>query len=198
MKAWRRDAGREAAQERERIHVHRDSPVSEGALEREPHQAVLLRLDALVCDRGSQHVAQQRLPRRGMVRTGARRCVQGEAIERSAQRLVVSERARTIRREPAEPLRAGGRLSSRDGGGTERGLGLVVLLDVVLDLAMPVPPEVTEHPPDGVLQDLIDLARSQVTEFVPHEPLSLENDAISTAYPCIDDEAAFTPQPAGV
>ncbi|WP_437667832.1 hypothetical protein [Sorangium sp. So ce1182] len=43
------------------------------------------------------------------------------------------------------------RLSSRDGGGTERCLGLVVLLDVVLDLEMPVPPEVTEHPPDGVL-----------------------------------------------
>ncbi|WP_437954778.1 hypothetical protein WME76_24770 [Sorangium sp. So ce119] len=36
MKARRRDAGREAAQERERIHVHRDSPVSEGALERQP------------------------------------------------------------------------------------------------------------------------------------------------------------------
>ncbi|WP_437988042.1 hypothetical protein [Sorangium sp. So ce117] len=43
------------------------------------------------------------------------------------------------------------RLSSRDGGSTERGLGLAVLLDVVLDLEMPVPPEVTEHPPDGVL-----------------------------------------------
>ncbi|WP_438028531.1 hypothetical protein [Sorangium sp. So ce233] len=38
---WLRDAGREAAQERERIHVHRDSPVSEGALEREPRQAVI-------------------------------------------------------------------------------------------------------------------------------------------------------------
>ncbi|WP_434042914.1 MULTISPECIES: SDR family NAD(P)-dependent oxidoreductase [Sorangium] len=78
----------------------------------QPHQAVLLRLDALVCDRGAQHVTQQRLPRRGMVRTGARRCVQGEAIERSAQRLVVRERARRGRREPAEPLRAGGRLSA--------------------------------------------------------------------------------------
>ncbi|XXY45946.1 hypothetical protein WME91_38680 [Sorangium sp. So ce269] len=51
-------------------------------------------------------------------------------------------------------MRAGGRLSSRDGGGTERCLRLVVLLDVVLDLEMPVPPEVTEHPPDGVLYDL--------------------------------------------
>ena len=86
-----------------------------------------------------------------MVRTGARRCVQGEAIERSAQRLVVRERARQKRQQPAEPLRSSGRLSSGDGGGTERCLGLVVLLDVVLDLEMPVPPEVTEHPPDGVL-----------------------------------------------
>ncbi|WP_437835608.1 hypothetical protein [Sorangium sp. So ce1153] len=65
----------EAAQVRERIHVHRDSPVSEGAPPRQPHQAVLLRRDALLCDRGSQHVTQQRLPRRGRVRTGARRCV---------------------------------------------------------------------------------------------------------------------------
>ncbi|MGK4005472.1 hypothetical protein WMF31_22800 [Sorangium sp. So ce1036] len=48
-------------------------------------------------------------------------------------------------------MRAGGRLSSRDGGGTARCLGLVVFLDVVLDLEVPVPPEVTEHPPDGVL-----------------------------------------------
>ncbi|WP_438021659.1 hypothetical protein WMF18_31765 [Sorangium sp. So ce315] len=37
----------------------------------------------------------------------------------------------------------------------------------MLDLEMPVPPEVTEHPPDGVLCDLTDLARSQVTEFPP-------------------------------
>ncbi|WP_437595163.1 hypothetical protein [Sorangium sp. So ce1000] len=43
------------------------------------------------------------------------------------------------------------RLSSRGGEGTERCLGLVVLLDVVLDVEMPVPPEVMEHPPDGVL-----------------------------------------------
>ncbi|XXS80880.1 hypothetical protein WMF42_42600 [Sorangium sp. So ce176] len=39
----------------------------------------------------------------------------------------------------------------------------------MLDLEMPVPPQVTEHPPDGVLQDLTDLTRSQVTELVPHE-----------------------------
>ncbi|XXU44835.1 hypothetical protein WME75_38430 [Sorangium sp. So ce1014] len=43
------------------------------------------------------------------------------------------------------------RLSSGDGGGAERCLGLAVLLDVVLDLEMPVPPKGSEHPPDGVL-----------------------------------------------
>jgi hypothetical protein len=68
VKARRRDAGREAAQERERSHVHRDSPVSEGALEREPHQAVLLRLDALLCDRGSQHVLMIAAIRGGSVK----------------------------------------------------------------------------------------------------------------------------------
>ncbi|XXR56101.1 hypothetical protein WME83_40850 [Sorangium sp. So ce385] len=61
------------------------------------------------------------------------------------------------------------RLSSRDGGGTERCLGLAVLLDVVLDFEMPVPPKVTEHPPDGVLYDLTDRASWKMTEFVPHE-----------------------------
>jgi hypothetical protein len=105
VKARRRAAFREPTQQRERIHVHCDRPVGEGALERQPHQPVLLKRGAFLGDRGSQHVAQQRLPRRGMVRTGARRRVQGEAVERSAQRLVVRKRARRRRREPAEPLR---------------------------------------------------------------------------------------------
>ncbi|XXT54147.1 hypothetical protein WMF23_21510 [Sorangium sp. So ce542] len=39
----------------------------------------------------------------------------------------------------------------------------------MLDLEMPVPLEVTEHPPDGVLQDLTDRASWKMTEFVPHE-----------------------------
>ncbi|XXT15463.1 S28 family serine protease [Sorangium sp. So ce429] len=50
------------------------------------------------------------------------------------------------------------RLSSRDGGGTERCLGLVVLLDVVLDLEMPVPPEVPAdhaHPDDVRFQQRV-------------------------------------------
>ena len=34
---------------------------------------------------------------------------------------------------------------------------------------MPVPPKVTEHPPDGVLYDLTDRASWKMTEFVPHE-----------------------------
>jgi hypothetical protein len=103
--ARRRDAGRKPTQQRERIHVHRDRPVGKGALERQPHQAVLLHRDALLRARRPQDDAQQRLPRRGMVRTGTCRRVQGKAIQRGAQRLVVRERARQKRREPTEPLR---------------------------------------------------------------------------------------------
>ncbi|XXR74337.1 hypothetical protein WMF16_17720 [Sorangium sp. So ce388] len=39
----------------------------------------------------------------------------------------------------------------------------------MLDFEMPVPPKVTEHPPDGVLYDLTDRASWKMTEFVPHE-----------------------------
>ena len=46
---------------------------------------------------------QQRLPRRGIVRTGAHRSLQGKAIERSAQRLAVCERARTNRTRARSP-----------------------------------------------------------------------------------------------
>jgi hypothetical protein len=102
-----------------------------------------------------------------VVRTGARRRVEGEAIERSAQRLVVRERARRRRREAAEPLRPSGRLSSGDGGGAERCLRLVVFIDLVLDLEEPVPPEVTEHALDGVREHLTDRAGRKMTELVP-------------------------------
>jgi hypothetical protein len=61
------------------------------------------------------------------------------------------------------------RLSSGDGGGRERCLGLVVLLDVVLELEERVPAEVTYHPPDGVLEHLTDRASVQMTELVPYE-----------------------------
>jgi hypothetical protein len=169
VKTRRRAAFRKAAQERERIPIHKGRPVCEGALEGQPHQTVLLQFDALHGDRGSQHVAQKRLPPRGMVRTGARRRVQGEAVERGALRLVVDERARRRRRQAAEPLRAGGRLSSRDGGGAERSFGLVVLLDLVLEREEPVPAEGSHHPPDGVREHLTDLARLQMTELVPYQ-----------------------------
>ncbi|XXT15381.1 hypothetical protein WME94_34540 [Sorangium sp. So ce429] len=39
----------------------------------------------------------------------------------------------------------------------------------MLDFEMPVPPKVTEHPPNGVLYDLTDLASWKMTELVPHE-----------------------------
>ena len=44
--------------ERERIHVDRNRPVSQGALERQPHPSVLLQRDVLLRDRRPQDVAQ--------------------------------------------------------------------------------------------------------------------------------------------
>ncbi|XXX47644.1 hypothetical protein WME76_07655 [Sorangium sp. So ce119] len=66
-------------------------------------------------------------------------------------------------------MRSSGRLSLGDGGGIERCLGLVVLVDVALELEEPVPAEVTHHPPDGVLEHLTDLARLQMVELVPYQ-----------------------------
>ncbi|MCC6648719.1 MAG: hypothetical protein IT374_24535, partial [Polyangiaceae bacterium] len=47
--------------ERQRVHVDRDRPVALRALQRDPHEPVGALLDALLCDRWPQDVAQQRL-----------------------------------------------------------------------------------------------------------------------------------------
>ena len=61
------------------------------------------------------------------------------------------------------------RLSSGYGGSAERCLGLVLLFDAALALEQPVPAEVTQHPTDGVLEHLTNLACLQMTELVPHQ-----------------------------
>ncbi|XYI00720.1 hypothetical protein ACMHYB_13560 [Sorangium sp. So ce1128] len=73
------------------------------------------------------------------------------------------------RKSGSSAARSGGRLSSRHGGGAQRGLGLVVLVDAMLEIEEPAPSQLAHHAPDGVLEHLTDLARLQVTELVPHE-----------------------------
>jgi len=68
-------------------------------------QTVGTLLHTLLGDRWTQHVAQQRLPARRVERARARGRVQGEPIERGAQRLVVDERVRLEGSKAVHPLR---------------------------------------------------------------------------------------------
>ncbi|KYG10370.1 hypothetical protein BE21_12395 [Sorangium cellulosum] len=52
-------------------------------------------------------------------------------------------------------MRSSGWLSPADGGGTERCLGLVVLVDVVLELEEPVPAEAEAPVPGATLRVLV-------------------------------------------
>lgn len=56
-----RHARRQTAQQRQRAHVDGDSPVGVRSLQRDAHQPVRQHEQALLRDRGTQHVAQQRL-----------------------------------------------------------------------------------------------------------------------------------------
>jgi len=87
-------AGGQAAEQRQRVHVDRDGSVGARLLQRDAHQAVGAELDALLSDRWTQHVTQERLAARLVERARARGRVQGEPIERGAERLVVGERVR--------------------------------------------------------------------------------------------------------
>ena len=61
---WWRGGGtlcREAAEEREWIHVHHDGPVRVGFLQADAHEAVFTVLELVLRDRRPQHVSQQRL-----------------------------------------------------------------------------------------------------------------------------------------
>ena len=119
VEAWRRHAGGQAAQQRQRVHVHRDRPVGVRLLQGDAHQAVGALLEALLGDRRAQHVAPQRLAPPRVKRPRTSRRVQGEPVERGAQRLVVGEWVRLERLTAAYPLRPGGWRLARDGGGGE-------------------------------------------------------------------------------
>ena len=121
---WRH-AGGQPAQQRQRVHVHRDRPVAVGLLQGDAHQAVRTLLHALLRHRRTQHVAQQRLPPRRVESARPRRRVQREPIERRAQRLVVGQGLRRggfpLRREgscrPYGVVPWAGAGNSANGGG---------------------------------------------------------------------------------
>jgi hypothetical protein len=73
-------AGGQAAEQRQRVHVDRDGSVGARLLQRDAHQAVGAELDALLSDRWTQHVTQERLAARLVERARARGRVQGEPM----------------------------------------------------------------------------------------------------------------------
>jgi len=94
-------------------------PSAARLLQGDAHPAVGALLEALLGDRRAQHVAQQRLAPPRVQRPRTSRRVQGEPVERGAQRLVVGEWVRLERLKAAYPLRPGGWRLARDGGGGE-------------------------------------------------------------------------------
>jgi hypothetical protein len=81
MKAWQGHAGREPAEERQRIHVDRDRPIPVSLLEGDANEAIGALLHSLLRNRRPQDISKQRLSTLGVepVCTGCR--VQREAIE---------------------------------------------------------------------------------------------------------------------
>jgi hypothetical protein len=139
------DADREAAEQGERVHVDGDGAVGVSALERDAHEAFGPLLGALLRERRAHHVAEQCFATEGVERTGARRCVEGKAVERSAEGLVEAERARRERWQAAEPLRAGRRLAAEHRARSEGGLAVVIAVAIavaVTELEQASAPEV--------------------------------------------------------
>jgi len=92
------------------------SPVSVVGFGRGPMQEPLVR------EGWTKHVAEKRLTADDIQRASLRRGVKREAIERRAQRLVVSERFWRERRETLKPLRSCGRRLARYSGCGEASL----------------------------------------------------------------------------
>jgi hypothetical protein len=138
------------------------------------HQTVRTLLHALLRDRRTQHVAQQRLPPRRVESARPRRRVQREPIERRAQRLVVGQSLRLERREAAHPLRPGWRRLAKDRRSHEVpfGVALPVRLALVLNGPELAAPASLEFPLECpcVAQDI---ARGSTERRGPEMPFDL-------------------------
>jgi len=80
MEAGWRDARGQAAQERQRVHVDRERPVGVGLLERDAQQPIVAWREVLLSDGRTQHVAQQCLAARGVLRPSPGGPMQRESI----------------------------------------------------------------------------------------------------------------------
>jgi hypothetical protein len=94
---------RETAQQPQRVHGHR--AVRERLLERDPDEPVRPSGHAFLRDCGAQYILQQRLPACDVVPTGSRRRVEGEAIERDAQRALEHHRSSLEGQRASSPFR---------------------------------------------------------------------------------------------
>ena len=169
---WKRGGaaqGGEPGEPRQRVHFHSERPVGEGPLQDDAHEAVWPQLHARLREGRAQNVPEKRLLPRGVLRAGPRRGVQGEAVERRAERLVVPERAGSLRGEAPLPRGARGWRLARDGGRLEPPLGIVVALVVVAALEQTPAAELPRHPPDRMFEHVADLARLQVPRRAPSE-----------------------------
>jgi hypothetical protein len=107
-------------------------------------------------------------------RARARGRVQGEPIERGAERLVVRERVRLEGQKAVHSLRPGGRRLTREGRRGEVALGIGAPLGPGVGTAVVDPDEASAakvllHAPDGALEYLAHLAGLQVAERLPGE-----------------------------
>ncbi len=101
VKSWWEDTGRKPAQEAQRVHVDGEGFVGVGAFEGDAHQAVALRLDALLPDRRTKHVTKKRLASDVVEGASARCGVQCEAVHRGGAATAVLSRT-DVEPEPIE------------------------------------------------------------------------------------------------
>ena len=149
------------------IHVNCDRPIGVGLLQGDADEAIGLLLHSLLRNRRTQDVSQQRLATLGVkpARAGGR--VQGEPIERRAERLVVRERVQLEWPKSAGPLRPGGRRLARDRGRGEVALGIALAAQVEVIVLGPkeaTPAKMSFDPEDRILQHIAHFTGFQMSK----------------------------------
>src|SRR5664279_1264630 len=168
MKPRRRHARREAAEEREWIHVDSDRAICVSALEGDAHETIGPLLESVLRERWTQHITKERLTPFDVERSSVRCRVQRKPIERRAERLVEAEPARRERGEATQPLWSGRRDLTRDRGRFERCFPIVVSV-ARLECEHASLLEISPHAPNRALEHLTHLARAKVAKHMPLE-----------------------------